>query len=314
MSAYSGIAGLEGRDPIGVVLSIGRKKDGNEKGFPVERDRFHLVMPREENGVRPAHPAFAPFNNAPAEKRQVIRGNLVHPNRADCFEYYRRAQVLDRRAHPDRRPCCEGDGKDATRWVGPGPDDWAKIPCPNKLCPFASGEPAQCKPFSRLLFRLRWPEGNPLPCLLAKFTTGSWNSCANLIGFFDYIEETARQLGVADYKLFGFPFVLTLTQQTRPSQKTKFPVVTISPDDVDPIAFFTAQVQQRQALGAYHPVALIDTTPEEDYEDVTSISRGGSSANAFAPAVECDGSGLIPVPGSAEAASCSGCPKCASRQ
>jgi len=307
-SRYTGIAGLEGRDPIGVVLSIGKKKDGT--GFPIERDRFHLVQPREESGVRHPHPAYAAFNAAAPEKRCIVRGNLVHANRADCFSYNLRAQVLDRKAHPDRRPCCEGDGKHAIRWTGPGPDDFTKVQCPNKLCPYSQGDNPPCKPFARLLFRLRWPEGNPLPCLLAKYTTGAWNTTANLVGFFDYIEGTARQLGMADYKLFGFPFVLTLTQQTRPSQKTKFPVVTISPDDVDPIAFFASQVERRQALTAYQPETLIEATPEVEYEDVRSISRGGAD---LPPAVLCDGSGLIPVQGSVEARECPGCSMCAKR-
>jgi len=274
VSRPRGIKGLEGREPVGVVLSLGIK---DARGVPVEKDRFHLVVPHEADGRRPHHAAFAPFNAAPPEKRQMIRGNLVHATEAECFDYRLRAQVsktLGLRAHPNRRPVCEGDGVRAIRWTGDDPDDFTEIDCPNKDCPARLVEPAECKPFARLLFRLRWPDGNPLPSMVCKFTTGGWNTAANLKGFFDQVRRTAQQIGLTDYTLFGLPFTLTLHQQTRPAARTRFPVVAISPD-MDLIEFFARQQERIAQLQAAPAVNLIEgpeTDPAIEYEDVRQIS------------------------------------------
>ena len=68
MQKPDGIKGLKGREPVGVVLSVGVKD--KQRGFPTETDRFHLVAAREENGVRNLHPGFATFNTAAIEKRK----------------------------------------------------------------------------------------------------------------------------------------------------------------------------------------------------------------------------------------------------
>ena len=278
MKRPDGIKGLEGREPVSVVLSLGIK---NASGVPMEKDRFHLVVPHEAEGRRVHHAGFAAFNSAPPDKRQLIRGNLIHATEAECFHMNLRAQVaktLGLRGHPNRRPVCEGDGVRALRWTGQDPDDYTEVPCPNKDCPARLVEPAECKPFSRLLFRLRWPEGNPLPSVVAKFTTGGWNTSANLRGFFDQIATTDREIGLKDYTLFGLPFTLTLHQQTKASARRKFPVVAISPD-MDLIEFFGRQREQISRLQAAPAVDLL-TGPEtaieieaEDYRDISGPTR-----------------------------------------
>jgi len=268
---FEGIAGLQGREPVGAVLTIGVKEA--QKGFPTETDRFHLVCPREENGRRALHPAFMKFNTAPPEMRKVISGNLVHSISQECFEFHLKAQVITN-AHPNKKPACTGDGIKALRWMGRSPDDFAEIKCPHERCEFRLTKPPMCKPFMRFLFRLRWENGVNLPTPLVKLTSGSWNSTSNFKGFFDHIAKVAQSLALVDYTLFGFPFMLSLAYQTKPSEKTRFPVMTISPE-VDPVAFFMQQRQQIKQLSTPLPVALLDAGEQGAdviYEDVKSIS------------------------------------------
>lgn len=272
MGEYKDIKGLSGREPIGAVVSIG-VKDKN-KGFPTQTDRFHIVQPKAENNVRPLHSAFASFNAAVPEKRQVIRGNLVHATMDECFEHHLKAQVL-RKAHPNKKPACVGNGIKATRWEGPGPDDFMEIKCLNELCEYRQTTPAKCKPFMRFLFRVRWQDGVNFPTPLVKFTSGAWNTTANFLGFWEYMEGTAKQLGLTDYTLFGFPFILSLHRQTKPSAQQSFPVVTVSPE-IDPVNFFMQQRSDIRQLSADVPaIALTDQSEQAVdavFEDVESIS------------------------------------------
>jgi len=275
VSDYNGIKELTGREPVACAITVGIKKGGS--GYPVEKDRFHIVLPREADGVRAPHPAFSAFNTAPPDKRKVLRGVIMHATREECFEYYLRAQVLDK-GHPDKKPACQGNGIKATRWIGPGADDFQEIKCPGHLCQYRSAtgnKGPKCKPFARLLFRLSWPDGNPLDTPLAKYTTGGWYTSANMLGFFEYIEKTARQLGLEEYSLFGMPFVMTLADQTKASAKTRFPVVTFSPS-MDPARFFLAQRQNIAQLQQEHIVSLPDLqSSDELYEDQQAISVPG---------------------------------------
>ena len=196
---YDGIEGLQPRLPLGAALTIGVK---GPSGAPTQTDRFHFVSPHDSMEgkfrVRPLLPQFAAFNSADASKRQMVRGNLIHSKREDCFAYHLRAQQLGGKwqNHPQKRPACTGDGHKATRFYGETPEDFREIECPNELCEFRQGTTKACKPFAQLLFRPRWPEGNPLPTPLTKLTTGSWNSTAALLGFFSYLDEQAAQLGL----------------------------------------------------------------------------------------------------------------------
>ena len=267
------IKDLEGREPIGACVTIGVKDKA--RSFPTETDRWHIVNPREESGIRHAHPGFASFNSAPPDKRRVLRGNLVHSSRDECFEYNLKAQVLPgKKAHPDKRPACTGDGVKATRWEGGAADEFMAIKCPNERCEYRQTTPPACKPFARFLFRLRWPDGIALPTPLVKFTTGSWNSTADLLGFFEYIDKVAKQLGLEKYSLFGLPFVITLQYQTKPSAQSRFPVIHISPE-IDPVTFFMQQREQVRQLQQPTFEALPDPTQQSSdlvYEDVKIIS------------------------------------------
>lgn len=268
-----GIQGLQPREPVGAALTIGIK---GERGFPVEKDRFHIVLTRENaEHTRPHHPAFAAFNGASPEKRRVIRGNLVHADMNACFEYHLKAQVLTK-AHPNMRPACIGDGVRAERWEGPDPDAFMQIKCPNDRCEYRLMTPPKCKPWMRFLFRLRWQEGVNLPTPLVKYTSGSWNTTANFLGFFKYLSSTARELGMERYSIFGVPFVMTLTEQTRASERTRFPVVVIAPE-MDPIEFWARQSKQ---LSGIKPVMALPDPEQQDpavqYDDYRTISIGGS--------------------------------------
>ena len=160
MNNPNGIAGLEGREPVGAVLTVGHK---SPKGNPTDTDRFYLVSPREENGVRPGLPVFSWFNGAHPDKRKTIRAALVHARRGDCFEYRLQNHVGPFGKHPNRRPFCVGDGVTAMRWMDKeDPDSFKQIECPHEKCPFRQEEqrkPPACKPFSRIFFHLRWGEG-----------------------------------------------------------------------------------------------------------------------------------------------------------
>ena len=268
------IAGSKGSEPIGVVLSAGIKKQGS--GFPIEKEHYHLVQPREDNGRRPHHPAFGAFNQAPSEKRRTVRGNLVHASKEECFEGYLRKQTGPATIgmHPNRRPFCQGDGVHAIRWMGDEADNFVDMKCPNEQCEYRLTAPATCKPFSRILFRLRWPDGNPLPPMLCKYTSGGWFTYSNILGFFDYLERSARELGLAQYSLFGFPFTLTLVQQTKASAKTRFPVTVITPE-ADPVEFFAQQAERLKLARATVFEALPDPSqqePELVYQDVKALA------------------------------------------
>ena len=258
MTHYDGIEGLQPRLPLGAALTVGVK---GASGAPTQTDRFHFVSPHDsmegKHRVRPLLPQFAAFNGADASKRQMIRANLIHSTRAEAFAYHLRAQQLGGKwpNHPQKRPACTGDGRKATRFYGDTPDDFREIDCPNELCEFRQGNVKACKPFGQLLFRPRWADGSTLPTPLTKLTTGSWYSVAALLGFFDHVEDQARQLGIEAYSLYGLPFSIQLTFKSKPQAQQRFPVLAFSPE-VDLVQFFLAQREQLDRIGGHAPLAL----------------------------------------------------------
>jgi len=245
---FSGIKGLSARKPVGAVLRIGRKAG---RGFPTDRDQFYLVSPKQDStGCRPLHPAFTYYNRAPEEQRRSLSCILVHASQEQACNM----QLMCYRApglasHPDGFPSCTGDGDDATRWTG---ERFEPIPCPGERCQYrqpgstGKGAARACKPDVRLLFQPVWAKGD-MPTPLCEFASKSWNTAANLLGFFEYLRVQAQELGVAQPNLYGFQFQLTLTEQTKPSKKARFPVVTISPS-VSVQEFFWAKAQQGKQL------------------------------------------------------------------
>ena len=278
MQKIDGIKDLTGRDPIGAAVRCGEK---GSQGYPINTDMFYIVQPREENGRRNPHPLFKQFNEAPKDHRKVIRGNLVHQRINACFEHYLKAQAPKGSSHPNKVPFCTGDGEKAIRWMKKDADDFQEIKCSHSLCEYRLTKPPMCKPFARLLFRLRWKEGSSLPTPLVKFTTGSWNTVANLKGFFDYVLGVANDAGIKDPKLFGLPFILTLAMQNKPSEQTRFPVVTITPEIKDPVDFFREQGERLQQIAEMQNnisalpetvETLEDSTLIETYEDTRIIN------------------------------------------
>ena len=267
------IDGIKGREPVSAAVTIGVKD--RKRGFPIEKDRFHIVLPYEADGRREYHPSFGFFNQAPVDKRKLIMGNLVHASQEECFEYFLKAQVLGKgKAHPNKRPACVGDGAMAVRWVGPGPDDFKSIACPNEKCEYRLSTPPSCKPWMRFLFRLRWNDERH-PATLVKFTSGSWNTVANFKGFFDYLEKMAAELKISDFSLYGLPFTMTLVERTKASAQRRFPTVSISPD-MDPVTWLQQRNAAMAALADPNYIALTDASqqdPDVVFQDMGVISK-----------------------------------------
>jgi len=253
---YRSIREVTGREPVGAVVTIGEK---GPSGAPTNTDRFFFKSPQEirqgEKRWRPNHPAFAAYNEADPKFRQTLAGNLVHGTQDEAFSFYLRAHMPPKGskwpAHPGGKPFCVGDGTNATRLYGIGQDgaeDYRHIPCPNEKCEFRQGDLKLCKPFGRLYFRPRWPEGSKLPSPLTKLVTQSWYSVSNILGVFEYIAAQAKHLGLDRYSLFGLPITLTLTRKTTPTRQRAFPVLSATLD-CDLIAFLLAQREQIRALG-----------------------------------------------------------------
>lgn len=268
----AGIKGVEGTVPVGAVLTVGHK---GPSGAPTDTDRFFIVVPQMADGRRDLHPAFAKFNDAAPELRQSIQGNLVHATQAECFEHHLKAQVLPRLVHPMKAPVCTGDGSRAQRWDARA-QAFMEIPCPNELCEFRQGQVKACKPWLRLLFQPRW-KGGSLPTPLMKLTSASWNNTRAFLGFFEYVQSQATQLGLPELNLYGLPFVLTLSRKTIPTQKRAFPVLSISPDcNLQEYLLLHAQ-RRAQLTQAPRFVALTDRSqqaPQELLADHSTITPG----------------------------------------
>lgn len=278
-TTMDGIRGLDGREPVGAVLCIGRK---GERGEPIENDRFFFVVPHAEGSGRDArraqHPAFQAFNAADPERRRVIYGNLVHARRQDCFEYHLRNQVeAGKPAHPDMRPFCIGDGDRAVRWFAAGgPQDFRDITCPNEKCEFRLGAKPSCKPWMRFLFRPRWPSTKaPLPSPLTKLTSQSWHSVAAFRGLFRYVGEQATAFGLPSFSLFGLPIMITLERKTKPSERRSFPIMAVTVDG-DLHEFLWAQ--RARAIEVAQPIAALTDREQQDpaemFMDRATITPG----------------------------------------
>lgn len=256
--SFTGIRGLESRAPLAVAVSLGVK---GPSGNPEDTRRFFVVNARANGkgreAVRALHPDFASFNarylppprpddGATAEvfraweerrdtaaaarvkhaaKCSVINGTLIHAGR-ESVHIQLSAYKLKGHEHPKGAPSCEGDGVKARRWID---GDYRPIVCPNEMCPHRvrGVKPPDCKPFGLLVFQLRFES---LPNLPAKFSTGAWESCANLQGFFDDLDRQSRELGVEQPNYYGLPFKLQITERSNAEKRTKWPVVSIVAD------------------------------------------------------------------------------------
>ncbi|MGB1013147.1 MAG: hypothetical protein ACPG4T_03350 [Nannocystaceae bacterium] len=334
MSLNNEVAGIRGRRPEGCVVRIGKK---GLRGFPVDRHRFYIATTTQNSdGVRPNHPSFSMFNNLQGDTKShpasSLTMQLVHASRSDCFESRLRAQVDPRRnkSVPGMRPWCSGDGHRAERWNF-DTNSYEPIECPNDHCAFRQPDSGPrkkgkgCKVQARLWARLVWSDGDylitkpdgteqvksvqsPLPTMYARFSSNSWNTAANLQGYFDYWDSIAvdltklgadlvdyvenyddegnlqRLVTARRYSLMGARFRLTLQEKSDTDMRTgaprKYPVVTISPID-DPWEHLRMQTQRMASLRieAQEARAMLTdrdlSTDEERTQDFLSNEVGG---------------------------------------
>lgn len=323
-----GLVGAGERDPIGVHISTARK---GPNGAPTGKGRFYLTTQstqRREFGAggktysslaRDYHPAFGAWNEAALAlgvelprkgpgRFGTLRGNLIHTKLSDLARWSRSMHKFPsgRLSPPSLRPACEGNGIRALRFSGVEGEEerFSQIACPNQDCEFAMA--GLCKPAAHLLFMLRWDQSDPFergfPALLAEFSTGSWETLANLRGLFELVLGTAAvrtpeeveaadaaeratwhpglaaELGIAEPSLVGMPFVMTVTERTRQAkpgkaQGTRYNVVSFTPDG-NLVEWLLHQRRQRLELsGVAQPLALPPSVQDDDFEEERHASR-----------------------------------------
>lgn len=229
-----------GGEPVGAVLSVGVKSAAG--GYPTDRDRFHIKLPHERDGIRPLHPSFAAFNAAKPDARRRVLANLMHMRIEDAVSFrrmmYRLPKQMTNRfpAPPNRRPQCEGNGRTAVRHLDTG---FETIRGCGDLCEFAmNGGP--CKPRLEVYFRPQWTR-EEWPAPLMKFASGSVYCLNSLLTFLDFVAEAATGAGLCPpskepgdgfdrlrdhgVPVMGLPFSLLLEERTSRERKTRFPVV-----------------------------------------------------------------------------------------
>lgn len=263
-----GIGGLKPRESIPCAVSLGIK---NDRGFPVEKDRFHIVVGRatseDRNGrkvdLRVRHPLFDVFNDADVSMRRDIPCVIKHATIPEFVDQKRQAYVLPGfPAHPMRAPVCRGDGTTALRWVQSA---WTNCPCPGDECPYTKAStytkdgkeyerPAPCKPTTKIVLCFAWHRlgaGHPfakLPPLPFKYMSGGWNTAANILGFRQDLETQCANIGVdvEDVPLFGMPVRLQLYERSGKAQK--FSVAELMVDGGDITAWIVSQMQRREQV------------------------------------------------------------------
>ena len=271
---YTEIAGVEGREPVGAVLSVGTRKSAT--AAPSDRDRFYIKLPKTDGTkTRPEHPAFAAYHKAEPEHRRVVQAVVVHGRReewttAGLMHYAQKGDPT-----PNGRPWCTGDGQEATRWDRAA-GAYRTIACPHDRCEYRQGREPLCKPLLRVLFQPVWAAGSKLPTPLMELDAKSWHGAQNMAGMIRHVEEQARHLGVPDgWSWYGFRFSIHLTEQTSRERQSRFPVLRFTPE-VSVQSFLLAQAENRDRLAdAYRPrVALTEPETVIDVADVAAALSG----------------------------------------
>ena len=269
-----GIIGVTGSEPIGAALTIGRKGD---RGFPVQKDRFHIMEPHEGADRRRApHTAFGWYNAAAPERRRMIRGTIEQASWDRCLEQRNAAHrpnpaVLQGPAPkiPNRRPWCTGDGATASRYLD-RKQAWCEIACPGAGCAHRvkSGKrPADCKPTTRFLFRLSFSAAvmaryqPPSPVVI--YRSGGWHTYRALLGLRESLDRAADAMGIPGYSPMGYSFTLYLSEKTAEGQR--FPVITVSPSESPADSLIRAGSVRRQ---------IVQAIPAATDEDARAISGG----------------------------------------
>lgn len=271
---HTGIAGLEGTTSVGVALTVGCKGD---RGFPVDRDRFYLVWPQEdEAGRRPPHPRFGAFNKAEPKHRRAIFGTIAHVKQADCFTACLRNQAVKGAQNPpSMRPFCTGNGVRALRYKGLDAnqrEQFEDIVCPHDACEFrqrkvdAKGNDyVECKPHLTFLFMLQWQAGVDMPSMLCKYTSGAWSTTKAFVGFFHQVYAMGSAFGLdpGQINLAGLRFVIQLSERKNRARKSRYPTVSITLVD-DLAEFFTRQTRRALEISGRRPVAALTDEHHRD--------------------------------------------------
>ncbi len=321
-SQFKGIAGLEGSIPFGAIVTLGVK---GRRGNPERTDRFFISSTGYEDVVKgakaggwrnqrhPLHPAFKSYNDHKDDHVEVriLRGNLAFQDAADCYHTQLAAQQLGgkgaapgggiRDTPPRSIPACTGDGTRAERFNGldgDGKPTFVSITCPHRLCVFRQGAKKTCGPLGRLYFLPRWPNGD-LPSFLVRYQTHGWDTCENMKGLFDSVEQIADGLGMErrSWGFAGLPFEMNVSVKKIPDKKTidskgvertgvSFPVVSFAVENV--VDFLSWQVEKLKFLhDAPRSVALIGDGMDHEEGSMEGVAEALSALTPSAgiPAV-----------------------------
>jgi hypothetical protein len=275
------VSHLEPSNPIGAVVSVGRRSDA---GHPILKDRWFVMdpvlvkkeFPKRDGGTwkgdaRNPHSAFSDWNRPAngmsegqvvAQNREngavldlsVMHGFVAHPTIGEGLTSKLWADSLKGQPSPGGRyPACTGNGERASRFVKMDGDEpvYEDIECPED-CPFYGSD---CKTDTRFLFipdwseLAAWTDGRQFPRLLTMWVNHSEQSTENVLGMLTYARNLGIALGIPDPSLVGLPFSMRVTQHTSSIKGTRFPIVEFNiRGNVD--EFFAAQKQRQMELSA----------------------------------------------------------------
>lgn len=308
-TAIAPAAGARVADPIGAVLTVGRRVPGSG-GAPVDTDRFFVTerqtsaanFKRRSGGdyaaiYRALHPAFAAWNadvpaGAKRQARAQFNGRLVSPQLEDCFrQHYRCDKLTDEpitgevpgggvwEPPPNYQPACTGNGLLASRYAGTGADGAAgylDIPCRGELCPFRGRPDARCKRSTELLFVPEWDDvqARHLPTPLMVWRSKGEASAANAAGMFAWILRAAAGAGIPVENWYGLAFGMAITMATNPERGRRYPVVTFTPL-LDIVQWTMSRRQMLEAAGAAGQLAALPPA-EPAEQDVEAALLGGN--------------------------------------
>lgn len=280
------------RSPVAAAVRLGQKtvaqktKDGRQfwqaTGM-VDKGVFSFAEPREdERGVRPPHPSFAWYNDAPPASRRLLRVRLVNARLDDAMEAGLAARLGPTKMEiPGNRPWCSSPCEGtATRWMGAN-QGWRAVPC-SDACEHLLAK--RCKPLTRLLFVPVWkaPKAGeePRPTPLCRYSTGSWNTTASLAGVRRAMLDAAEGLGLADPSFYGVTLRMIATEETRKGAGTRFPVVKFEIDcDLQQVLVEQTRLREEaRRVGQPLPAEaarISDLTPEETAEDLRELAGPG---------------------------------------
>ena len=234
---------------VGACLSLGVKPEGR-KGWPEEKDRFHIVMAKtRERGegkgkieYRPHDPRFAAFNTADLETRRVFYAMLCYHREEECWHPSYGMYRFPKGDLPNpktKRFACTGNGTDAERWLD---GEATMIKGCGEGCPYRQGDTPPCRPRSRFWFMPRWlpsqgkafarymPDASVTMLLerpIMRLATQAREARDTFAGMLQTVRDQAKPLGGIS-SLYGLPFVMTLSHKTNPDKKTSWHEVTFT--------------------------------------------------------------------------------------